>query len=81
MPRNLVVLIPTLFLLASGYGGWATQEWYVALEGKDSWSGRLSAPNSERTDGPFATLERARDALQVLRKIPLYRIICLQKDR
>jgi hypothetical protein len=37
-------------------------DWYVAREGRDEWSGKLAAPNAEKTDGPFATLLRARDA-------------------
>jgi hypothetical protein len=38
---------------------------YVSPDGKDRWSGRLRAANSERTDGPFRTLERAREAVRV----------------
>ena len=37
---------------------------YVATDGSDSWSGRLPAPNADRSDGPFATLEKARDAIR-----------------
>jgi hypothetical protein len=37
---------------------------YVATNGKDSWSGRLPQPNSQQTDGPFATIFRARDAIR-----------------
>jgi hypothetical protein len=37
---------------------------YVSAQGKDSWSGRLTAPNADGTDGPFASLERARDAMR-----------------
>lgn len=37
---------------------------HVAPKGNDSWSGRLPAPNAEFTDGPFATFERARDAVR-----------------
>lgn len=40
---------------------------YVALEGKDSWSGTLPEPNISRTDGPFASLERAREAIRQLK--------------
>lgn len=40
---------------------------YVATNGSDSWSGRLAAPNRKRTDGPFATLERARDEIRSLK--------------
>ncbi|AGS21198.1 pectin lyase fold/virulence factor domain-containing protein [Rhizobium etli bv. mimosae str. Mim1] len=35
---------------------------YVSPDGKDSWSGRLPKPNPQRTDGPFVSIERARDA-------------------
>ncbi len=42
--------------------------WYVATDGNDTWSGRLPAPNAARTDGPFATLERARDELRAFRQ-------------
>ncbi len=37
---------------------------YVAVNGKDGWSGTLAEPNADGTDGPFATLERARDAMR-----------------
>jgi len=35
---------------------------YVSLKGNNAWSGKLIAPNAKKTDGPFATLTRARDA-------------------
>lgn len=37
---------------------------YVSLDGDDGWSGRLPEPNESRSDGPFATLERARDEIR-----------------
>ncbi len=37
---------------------------YVAPDGNDAWSGSLAAPNAEKTDGPFATLQRVRDAIR-----------------
>src|SRR3990172_2399820 len=40
---------------------------YVSLLGKDSWSGRLPEPNAEGSDGPFANLLRARDAVRTLK--------------
>ena len=40
---------------------------YVSPAGNDSWSGALSAPNADGTDGPFATLARARDAVRELK--------------
>ncbi len=40
---------------------------YVAPNGNDHWSGALSVPNAEGSDGPFATLEGARDAIRLVR--------------
>jgi len=39
----------------------------VATDGNDAWSGRLPAANPEGTDGPFATLARARDEVRRLK--------------
>ena len=41
---------------------------YVATDGNDAWSGTLPEPNGQKTDGPFATLERARDEIRKLKK-------------
>jgi len=41
---------------------------YVARNGNDAWSGRLAQPNPAGSDGPFATLERARDEIRKLKK-------------
>ncbi len=43
---------------------------YVAADGDDRWSGIPATPNRARTDGPFASLARARDALQALKAGP-----------
>ncbi len=37
---------------------------FVATDGNDGWSGRFPMPNRARTDGPFATLARARDEIR-----------------
>src|SRR4051812_30205192 len=37
---------------------------HVSVEGNDRWSGRLAQPNQDRSDGPFATLPRARDEVR-----------------
>lgn len=44
-----------------------TIDYFVSPGGNDSWSGKLSAPNSEKKDGPFRTLHRARDAVRELK--------------
>jgi hypothetical protein len=41
---------------------------YVATNGNDGWSGSRRSPNGRKTDGPFATLEAARDAIRKLKK-------------
>ena len=40
------------------------QTLYVSTVGNDSWSGRLAQPNADRTDGPLATVQTARDMLR-----------------
>lgn len=46
----------------------APTTFYVAPGGSDAHSGRLPAVNAARTDGPFATLGRARQAVRNLRE-------------
>ncbi|HEY9829632.1 MAG TPA: right-handed parallel beta-helix repeat-containing protein [Stenomitos sp.] len=41
---------------------------YVAPSGNNAWSGNQSTPNPTKTDGPFATLQRARDAIRELKR-------------
>jgi len=48
------------------HSGARTAHFYVAPEGKDTWSGRYPEPRPGRNDGPFATLERAREAVREL---------------
>ncbi len=43
-------------------------ELYVATDGNDAWSGTLAAPNAERTDGPLATLSRARESVRQMKE-------------
>ncbi len=40
---------------------------YVAIDGNDQWSGTIESPNGSNSDGPFATLGRARDAVRELK--------------
>ena len=43
-------------------------DFYVATDGNDGWSGSLESPNTAKTDGPFATLARARDAVRKVKE-------------
>jgi len=44
---------------------------YVSPTGSDFWSGTLSAPNTTKTDGPFATFDHARAIVQGIGKTGL----------
>lgn len=57
--RHLLLLLITFSLSA--------EEWFVAPDGNDQWSGQQSAPNAAKTDGPFATLVRAQKAVRAAR--------------
>jgi len=46
--------------------GAATADFFVSPRGNDNWSGTLADPG--KSDGPFATITRARDAVRALRK-------------
>ncbi len=41
---------------------------YVSTDGNDEWSGKLAEANGDRSDGPFATLQKARDAVRALKE-------------
>ncbi len=43
-----------------------TITFYVATGGNDAWSGRLPEPNDAGTDGPFASIPRAQEAVRKL---------------
>ncbi|RME20044.1 MAG: hypothetical protein D6800_13540, partial [Candidatus Zixiibacteriota bacterium] len=45
-----------------------TADFYVSSVGNDDWSGTLASPNADRTDGPFATLQRAQKAVRQSKK-------------
>lgn len=47
-------------VLSSSTGGRSI--FYVSPDGKDSWSGLLPTADQQGGDGPFASIERARDA-------------------
>ena len=42
-------------------------DFYIAPNGDNSWSGKLAAANREQSDGPFATIERAQQAVRELK--------------
>ena len=47
--------------------GALAMDYYVSLDGNDQWSGTRASPKRDKTDGPFRTLERARDEVRRLK--------------
>ncbi|MBT7165945.1 MAG: hypothetical protein HN904_24405, partial [Victivallales bacterium] len=64
MSQRRIALASLVFTLAA-FG--EPLQLHVATNGDNAWSGRLAAPNATRTDGPFASLERARDEIRSLK--------------
>ncbi|MGD9517955.1 MAG: right-handed parallel beta-helix repeat-containing protein [Armatimonadota bacterium] len=65
--RGLVATVALGLCGATSFAAESAMVYYVAPNGNDQWSGRLAEPNPARTDGPFATLTRARDAIRDLK--------------
>lgn len=73
MRKMTRLLLATWFVLVAVTGCATTRpsgpraNFYVSTDGSDAWSGTLPAPNADRTDGPFATIDRARFAVLMSR--------------
>ncbi len=46
----------------------AEPDFFVATSGNDQWSGRLAEPKADGTDGPFASFQRAQQAVRELKQ-------------
>ncbi|HKM55037.1 MAG TPA: hypothetical protein VJY33_16630 [Isosphaeraceae bacterium] len=64
----MAMLAAFLLLAGSAVRGETPVRFFVSTQGDDAWSGRLDVPNAARSDGPFATLRHARDAVRGMRK-------------
>ncbi len=73
-----LVLLGSLLLAGRGcLAAVPKADFYLSPHGSDRWSGTLAEPNAQGTDGPFATLERARAAVRQLKKSKLADIVVL----
>jgi len=61
--RHYLVVTAGIVLMACAMQAQA-ETLYVAPDGNDAWSGRLAKPNADRSDGPLASLQGARDAVR-----------------
>ena len=59
----LVVAAGLALCLQAAFAG-PSADFFVSPRGNDAWSGTLPAPNGIGTDGPFASLDRARLAVR-----------------
>ncbi len=78
---STLLALACLAWLASGSPGQAAPEvptqgdaeamvLYVSTSGDDAWSGRLDEPNADGTDGPLASVRRARDVIREAKAAP-----------
>ena len=66
--KNFIGIIGVFLITINGcFGVQPADTFYVAKNGNNHWSGKLPAPNEEKTDGPFATVEKARDAIRMMK--------------
>lgn len=69
MTKRMKNLLVSLILVASiSCLAQSKADFYVSTFGSDDWSGRLEQPNNDKTDGPFATLAHAKEAVRKLKK-------------
>jgi hypothetical protein len=75
MKKIQLKLISLLLLLAFTVAGLFAKntaqpfaDFYVSTEGNDTWTGKLAEPNTTKTDGPFATVKRAKLAVRLIKK-------------
>ena len=70
LTRGFVMVVCAVLMTLSEAGTVSAQTattLYVSTAGDDAWTGALPEPDADRSDGPLATLEAARDALRALR--------------
>lgn len=70
MRMTIVSVFQAMALLALPLATLAAPQgdFFVSPGGRDSWSGRLPAPNHARTDGPYASIQRAAQEVRSFRR-------------
>ncbi len=63
-----VLLINNFELILAQNNGKPFADFYISTVGNDNWSGKLAEPNANKTDGPFATITRAKKAVRLIKK-------------
>lgn len=65
--RNLIVSLCVLLGASALAAASPKVDYFIAKSGNDGWSGRLAVPNVAGTDGPFASVQGARDAIRKMK--------------
>ena len=65
--RGFAAVLTVLLACSTAIAEPAAVVYYVAVDGNDDWSGKLPAANAEKTDGPFGSIAKARDAIRKLK--------------
>lgn len=78
-----LIALPGVECLSAAAEPSVNADFYVVVDGDDRWSGTLPVTNSDSSDGPFATLTRARDAVRVLKRNTVNRdvVVLIRKGR
>ena len=66
--NKLMIQLVMMMVAGNCLGVVPNADFFLSPNGSDKWSGRLAEPNAQGSDGPFASLERARDAVRILKK-------------
>ncbi|WP_165230657.1 right-handed parallel beta-helix repeat-containing protein [Aquisphaera insulae] len=64
----VLILVVVASLGSAAHAPAAELKLYVSTRGNDAWSGRLESPNPSRSDGPVATIAKARDLVRKARQ-------------
>jgi len=65
--KILVELVCVLFAFSAIVEAASKADFYVAVNGNDTWNGQLAVPNAAGTDGPLATLRGARNVIRQMK--------------
>ena len=76
---RFIMMMLLMVLPSSRSAGHDRVVFYIAKNGSDSWSGMRPTPNRGRTDGPFASFERARDAVRQGTAAGLHTAVCIRQ--
>jgi len=67
LPKFYLLIMAALSIIALPMCTIKTLKFYVSPSGNDTWTGQLNQTNEDNNDGPFATLEGARNAIRKMK--------------